>query len=92
MARLAGFVRIVGFAIVFIIGVGIAWVVTDAKESNDIIRVWLDVARWLTEPFQGIFDLEKGKEHLQVAINWGIAAVVYWLIAMLIARLLARAG
>lgn len=81
-----------GMAVFFVIAIGIALVVLDAKESNDIVRTWLDVARFLTDPFRGIFDLERGKEHLQIAINWGIAALVYLAIAMLIARLLRRAG
>ena len=79
-----------GMAIAFVIAIGIALVVLDAKESNDIVRVWLDVCRVLTEPFQGIFDLERGKEHLQIGINWGIAALVYLAVAMLLARLLRR--
>ena len=75
-------------AVAFVIAIGIALVVLDAKESNDIVSVWLDVSRFLTEPFQGIFDLERGKEHLQIAINWGIAALVYWLLSMRLARVL----
>ena len=92
MARVAGFVAMLGMAVAFVIAVGIALVVLEARESNDIVSTWLDVARFLTEPFQGIFDLERGKEHLQIGINWGIAALVYLVVAMLIARLLRRAG
>ncbi len=92
MARLAGLVALLGMAVAFVIAIGIALVVLDAKETNDIVRVWLDVARFLTDPFRGIFDLERGKEHLQIAINWGIAALVYLAVAMLIAGLLRRAG
>ena len=92
MARLAGVIALLGMTIAFVIGIGIALVVLDARESNDIVAAWLDVARWLTEPFRGIFDLERGREHLQIAINWGIAALVYWLAATLVARLIRRAG
>jgi drug/metabolite transporter (DMT)-like permease len=92
MARLAGLVAALGMAVAFVIAIGIALVVLDAKESNDIVRTWLDVARFLTDPFRGIFDLERGKEHLQIGINWGIAALVYLAVAMLIARLLRRTG
>lgn len=92
MARIAGLVSLIGMAIAFVIVIGIALVVLDAKESNDVVSTWLDVARWLTDPFHGIFDLERGKEHLQTAINWGIAALAYWLVAMLIARVLRAAG
>ena len=92
MTKIAALIGFLGMAAAFVIVIGIALVCLDAKESNDIVRIWLDVARWLTEPFQGIFDLERGKEHLQVAINWGIAAVVYAVVAGIIARLLRRVG
>ena len=91
MGRLAGAIALLGMAVAFVIAIGIALVVLDAKASNDIVKVWLDVARWLTEPFHGMFDLERGKEHLQTAINWGIAALVYWLAAMLLARVVRAA-
>ena len=90
MGRIAGFVAFLGMAVVFVIGIGIALEVLDAKKSNDIVSTWLDVARWLTDPFHGIFDLERGKEHLQLGINWGLAALVYLIVAMLLARLLRR--
>jgi hypothetical protein len=90
MSRVAGVVGFVGMAIAFVIGIGIALVVLDAKESNDIVGTWLDVARFFTDPFRDIFDLERGKEHLQIAINWGIAALVYLVAATVIARLLSR--
>ncbi len=91
MGRLAAFVSLLGMAVAFVIGIGIALVLLDAKASNDIVRVWLDVSRFLTEPFHGMFDLERGKRDLETAVNWGIGAVVYWLVAMLLARLLRRA-
>lgn len=87
MGRIAGFIALLGMLIAFVIGIGIALVVLDARETNDIVRVWLDVSRWLTGPFHGMFDLERGREQLQTGINWGIAALVYWLAAMLLARI-----
>ncbi len=92
MGRRAGLLALLGLAVAFVIGVGIALVVLDARETNDVVRTWLDVARWLTEPFRGLFDLERGKEHLQIAINWGIAALVYLVVATVLSRLLRRAG
>ena len=92
MARVGTAIALLGFLVALVIGGGIALVVLDAKESNDIVGVWLDVSRFLVKPFRGIFDLERGKEHLQTAINWGIAAIVYWGLAALVGRLLARRG
>ena len=88
MGRLAGLVAMLGMAVAFVIAIGIALVVLDARETNDIVTVWLDVARFLTEPFHGMFDLERGKEDLQLGINWGLAALVYFVVAMVLARLL----
>lgn len=91
IARIAGLVSLLGMVVAFVIAIGIALVVLDARETNDIVSTWLDVSRWLTDPFHGIFDLERGKEELQTAINWGLAAVVYLVIAMVVARLLRAA-
>ena len=89
---MATLLRLIGFAIVFLIGVGIALVVLEANEDSEVVEGWLDACRFLVAPFDDIFDLERGKEEEQIAINWGIAAVVYLVIAMLLARLAARAG
>ena len=85
-------VRMIGFAVAFVIGIGIALVVLDANESSEIVEAWLDVCRFLVAPFDDIFDLERGKEHEQIAINWGIAAVVYLVLASVLGRLLGRVG
>jgi hypothetical protein len=85
-------VRMLGFAVAFVIGIGIALVVLDANESSKIVKAWLDACRFLVGPFDDIFDLERGKEHEQIAINWGIAAVVYLVIAMVLGRILGRVG
>ena len=92
MSRVAGFVGLLGMAVAFVIAIGIALEVLDAKETNEVVRGWLDVARFLTEPFHGLIDLERGKENLQLGINWGIAAVVYLVVATIVARLLSRVG
>ena len=89
---MATVVRMIGYGIAFFIAIGIALVVLDANESSDVVSWWLDASRFLVEPFDEIFDLERGKENEQIAINWGIAAAVYLVIALVIARLLGRAG
>ena len=89
---MATLLRLIGFGIVFVIGIGIALVVLEANEDSAVVEGWLDVCRFLVAPFDDIIDLERGKEKEQIAINWGIAAVVYLVVAMLLARLAARAG
>ena len=83
--------RMIGYGIAFVIAIGIALVVLEANEDSEVVKAWLDVARFFTEPFDDIFNLERGKEHEQIAINWGIAAVVYIVITSVLARLLTRA-
>lgn len=81
-------VRMITAVVVGLIVVGILLVVLDAKASNDIVRWLLDAARWLVGPFKGMFNV--GGHKLDVAVNWGIAALVYGAVGSLIARLLAR--
>jgi hypothetical protein len=90
MAQLAQLLRLAGLVAFFVIAIGIALVALDANEDSDVVRIWLDVSRWLVQPFRDIFDLERGKEHLQIAINWGIAAIVYAVVGALLGRLVER--
>jgi hypothetical protein len=89
-ASLAGAVRLAGHLVSVVIGVGIVLVVLDARESGQLVGPWLDVCRLLTEPFDRLVDLERGREHLQIAINWAIAALVYHAVARVLAALLVR--
>lgn len=68
-----------------VIAAGILLVVLDANEDNAIVDAVLEIDRFLTDPFRQIIDLENGKEHLQIAINWGIAAAVYLAIGFALA-------
>ena len=90
LASLAGAIRLLGILVAVVIAVGIVLVVLDAKESGQLVGPWLDVCRFLTEPFDRLVDLERGREHLQIGINWGIAALVYNAVAFVIAALLLR--
>ena len=81
-------VRMLTMLVVGLIVVGIVLVLLEANRSNGLVEALLDAARWLADPFAGIFSLESRKAN--VAVNWGLAAVIYAAIGMLIARLLAR--
>ena len=81
-------VKLIATIVAAIIVAGILLIVLEADSGNVIVGAVLDVARWLTTPFQGIFDLDGRKA--TVAVNWGLAAVIYFAIGALIARLLAR--
>jgi hypothetical protein len=48
-----------------------------------------DAGQWLVTPFRNVFSVSGSKLHL--AVNWGLAAVVYLLVGSLLARLAATA-
>lgn len=74
--------------VVALIAIGILLVVLDANTGNQIVKALVDAARWLTGPFHNVFKLHGHKA--TIAVNWGLAAVVYAFVGGLIARLLRR--
>ena len=60
------------------------------ERGNALVGFVYDVANWLVGPFKGLFSLDDGKA--TIAVNWGIAAIVYGIVGALISRLLAGAG
>ena len=86
--QVARVIRMIAMLVVAVIALGIVLVVLDANSSTAIVGWIEDAARWLTTPFHGLFNLDDHK--LETAVNWGIAAVVYYLVAHLIARAFAR--
>ena len=90
MLLLARIVRIVTALVVGFIVVGIALHLLDANAGNALVGFVYDVANWLVGPFKGLFSLDDGKA--TIAVNWGIAAIVYGIVGALISRLLAGAG
>jgi hypothetical protein len=85
---LARIVRLVTAAVVGLLVVGILLVVLEANASNDVVNWLLDAARFLAGPLDDVFKLDSHKA--RVAVNWGLAAVVYSVIGGLIVRLLRR--
>ena len=90
MLLLARIVRIVTALVVGFIVVGIVLHLLDAHASNAVVSFIYDVAGWLVTPFKHLFSVHGAK--LQIALNWGLAAIVYGIVGSLIARLLAGAG
>jgi hypothetical protein len=83
---LARIVHLVVSVIVLIIVVGIVLVLLKANPSNSIVSQIEDWARSLAGPFDGMFSFHNA--HVAIAVNWGIAAVVYSIAGGLIARLI----
>jgi hypothetical protein len=82
-------VRLVVTVVVAIIVAGILLVVLRANPANSIVSEVHGWARSLAGPFDGIFSFHNPR--VAIAVNWGIAAVVYLFVGGLIARLIGRA-
>ena len=93
MARrgLWGVARIVSLITAIVVGlivIGILLVVFEANKSNDIVSALLDAAEFLVGPFEDVFKPDDPK--VKVAVNYGLAAVIYAIVGGLIAKLLRR--
>ena len=88
MLLVARIVRAITWGIVAIIVAAILFKVFDANASNDIVSTITDWARWLVGPFKDLFSFDNAKT--AVAVNWGLAALVYLIVGSLIARVFAR--
>ena len=87
---LARLVQFVVSVVVLIIVAGILLVVLKANPTNSIVSEVHDWARSLAGPFDGMFSFHNANTAL--AVNWGIAAVLYLFVGGLIARLIGRAA
>ena len=86
-----GIARIVSLITSIVVGlivVAIVLVLLEASRGNGIVDALVSAGDWLSKPFHGIFSLDSRKA--TVAVNWGLAAVVYAVIGGFIARLLRR--
>jgi hypothetical protein len=79
-------VQLVVSIVVLIIVAGILLVVLKANATNSIVSEVHSWARWLAGPFDGMFSFHSAND--AIAVNWGIAAVVYLFVGVLIARLI----
>jgi hypothetical protein len=81
-------VRIVVGIVVGIIAVAVILRLLDANPANAIVSDIHDAGAWLVGPFSNIFSVKGPK--LAMALNWGLAAVVYSVVGGFIASLAAR--
>jgi hypothetical protein len=87
-ASLARFITLLATVVALVLVLGIVLVLLEANRSNDLVHAVRDAAAFLAGPFDGLFTLDSNKA--EKAVNWGIAAVVWFAVGRLIARLLLR--
>jgi uncharacterized membrane protein len=80
-------ISIVATVVVLLIVAGILLIVLEANRDNGIVSFVTDVAETLVGPFEELFTLDDRKT--QVAVNWGIAAVVYFVVGRVLAAVVA---
>ena len=86
LGGLARVVHLIVSIVVLIIVAGIVLVLLKANATNTIVSDVHDAARWLAGPFDGMFSFHSAR--VALAVNWGLAAVIYAVVGGLIARLL----
>jgi hypothetical protein len=90
MFTLARVVRTATTVAIVLIVAGILIHVLGANTSNGIISAINDAAKWLVQPFHNVFHIHGNKAN--IAVNWGLAALVYAIVGGFIAGLLARSA
>ncbi len=83
-------VMLVAAVVVGLIVAAILLRVFEANPGNSIVETVNDIGKALVGPFDTVFDLDNPKT--SIAVNWGLAALVYFVIGSLIARVLRRVG
>ena len=90
MLVVARLIRTVTALVVLVIVLGIVLWVLSANGNNVIVKDIHDAAQWLVGPFKNVFSVKGAK--LNLAVNWGLAAVVYAIVGHFLASLVARAA
>jgi hypothetical protein len=90
LGALAQAIEIAVAVVAVILALGVLLVVLEANPANDIVKAVHDAGLWLVGPFEDFFSLDDQK--LEVAVNWGLALLVYVVVGRTVAGLLRRPG
>jgi hypothetical protein len=88
MITVARLVRALAGLAAAILVVGIVLRVVGANPANSIVSDIHDAGAWLAGPFKYVFTVKDAKE--AIALNWGLAALVYVIVGGVLASLLVR--
>jgi hypothetical protein len=88
MLAIARVIRLVATIIALVIVAAIVLRLAGANPTNAIVHDIHSLASTLVGPFKNVFSLKNPKANM--AVNWGLAAVVYLVVGSVIARLITR--
>ena len=87
IGRLASTIFLLAALAFLVIALAITIVLLGANPANAVVRALTAVARFLVGPFEGLFTFRD--PDVAIAVNWGIAAVVWYALGRLLARIVA---
>jgi len=87
---LARLIRTLAGVVAAVIVAAILLKLLSANPHNVIVSDIHDAGAWLATPFKNLFHFKSG--NLSLAVNWGLAALVYMVIGSVLATLLGRAA
>ena len=85
---IARLIRTIAWLVAAVIVAAILLRVLGANPHNTVVSDVHDAGAWLVGPFKSIFSV--GGAKASMAVNWGIAAVVYLAVAHLLASAVVR--
>jgi hypothetical protein len=88
MWGIARIISLITMVVVGLIVVGIVLILLEANQSNAIVDWLVGAAEFLAQPFENMFQPDGRKT--EIAVNWGLAAVVYAIVGGVIVRLFRR--
>jgi lysylphosphatidylglycerol synthetase-like protein (DUF2156 family) len=88
MSQVSKAIELLGTAVALVLLAGVVLVLLKANRVNDIVEAVRDAADWLAGPFNDMFELSSRRR--SIAVNWAIAAVVYYAASRLIAGFVSR--
>jgi hypothetical protein len=83
-------IRLLVAIVVALIVLAIVLRLLAANPSNSVVKDIHDAGRTVVGPFRNVFSIKRPK--VSIAVNWGLAAVVYALVGTFLARLVTRIG
>jgi hypothetical protein len=87
---LARVIRTLAGLVAAVIVTAILLKLLSANPHNEIVSDIHDAGAWLATPFKHLFNFKSG--NVSLAVNWGLAALVYLVVGSLLASLVGRAA